>query len=60
LPKNAEKVAAEVAKRGFLAGLPLAPLDAGGDTDLLVAVTERRTRAELDAFAKALEEVSCS
>ena len=60
LPRNAEHVAAEVAKRGFLAGLPLAPLGAGADTDLLIAVTERRTRADLDAFARVLEEVSCS
>ncbi|MBM3289518.1 MAG: aminomethyl-transferring glycine dehydrogenase subunit GcvPA, partial [Candidatus Hydrogenedentes bacterium] len=60
LPKNAGHAAAEVAKRGYLAGLPLEPLGAGADTDLLIAVTERRTRAELDAFAKALEEVSCN
>lgn len=60
LPKDAEHVAAEMANRGFLAGVPLAPLGAGAETDLLIAVTERRTRTELDAFAKALEEVSCN
>ncbi len=60
LPKNAEKVVAGMAARGFLAGIPLAPLGVGAETDLLIAVTERRTRADLDAFAKALEEVSCS
>lgn len=60
LPRNAEQVAATLAKHGFLAGLPLAPLGAGEETDLLIAVTERRTRAELDAFARALEEASCS
>ena len=41
--------------RGFQAGLPLASVDAGGPNDLLIAVTEKRTRAELDAFAAALE-----
>ncbi|MCC6795411.1 MAG: aminomethyl-transferring glycine dehydrogenase subunit GcvPA [Candidatus Hydrogenedentes bacterium] len=60
LSKNAEVVVAGMAARGFLAGIPLAPLGAGAETDLLIAVTERRTRADLDAFAKALEEVSCS
>jgi len=60
LPKNAETVIAEMAKRGYLAGLPLSSLDAGADTDLLIAVTERRSRAELDAFSAALEEVSCN
>lgn len=60
LPKNAEVVAAAMAERGFIAGLPLAALGAGGPNDLLIAVTERRTRAELDAFAAALEEVACN
>lgn len=58
LPKNAEAVAAEMARRGFAAGLPLKSVGAGGEYDLLIAVTERRSRAELDAFASALEEVS--
>ncbi|GMU92691.1 MAG: putative glycine dehydrogenase (decarboxylating) subunit 1 [Candidatus Hydrogenedentota bacterium] len=58
LPRNAEAVAAEMAGRGFVAGLPLKSVDAGGENDLLIAVTERRTRAELDAFASALEDVS--
>jgi glycine dehydrogenase subunit 1 len=59
LPKNAENVAPAMAERGFLAGLPLASVGAGDAHDLLVAVTERRTKDELDAYAKALEEV-CS
>ena len=60
LPKNAEKVAAALEKKGFLAGLPLAAVGAGGENDLLIAVTEKRTREELDAFAKALENEACS
>ncbi len=59
LPRNAEQVATALIEKGFLAGLPLASVGAGESNDLLVAVTERRTREELDAFAKALEEV-CS
>ncbi|MDZ4861219.1 MAG: aminomethyl-transferring glycine dehydrogenase subunit GcvPA [Candidatus Hydrogenedentes bacterium] len=60
LPRNAEETVTAMAKCGYLAGLPLAPLGAGAETDLLIAVTERRTRADLDAFAAALEEVTCN
>lgn len=59
LPKPAATVVSEMMDRGFLAGLPLESVGAGNENDLLVAVTERRTRAQLDAFADALEEVSC-
>ncbi len=41
-------------ERGFLAGVPLQ--DANGHA-LLVAVTERRTREEIDGLAMALKEV---
>jgi glycine dehydrogenase subunit 1 len=58
LPGNAEAVCAGMTDRGFLAGLPLNAVGRGEDTDLLVAVTEKRTRAELDAFADALAEVA--
>jgi glycine dehydrogenase subunit 1 len=56
LPKPAETVCAEMLAKGFLAGLPLAVVGLGQSGDLLVAVTEKRTRAELDAFAQALKE----
>ncbi|MBV9934037.1 MAG: hypothetical protein JO367_07010 [Actinobacteria bacterium] len=39
---------------GFLAGVPLADDYGGG---LLVAVTERRTRAEIDAYVDAMGKV---
>jgi hypothetical protein len=49
-----------MADEGFLAGVPV-ELQRGvvgpGDEGLLVAVTERRTRDEIDAFAAALEKV---
>ena len=57
LPRPAEAVCAELMGRGFLAGLPLAAVGGGEAGDLLVAVTEKRTRAELDAYADAMKEV---
>ncbi|OGF53211.1 MAG: glycine dehydrogenase (aminomethyl-transferring) [Candidatus Fraserbacteria bacterium RBG_16_55_9] len=41
---------------GFLGGLDLEPY--GHERTLLIAVTEKRTRQELDRFAKALQEVA--
>jgi len=60
LPRDSRDVVREMAQRGYEAGLPLQSLGAGKAGDLLIATTERRTRAELDDFAAALEEVSCS
>ncbi len=60
LPIPAEKAVLRMRERGFLAGLPLASLNAGGENDLLIAVTERRTREEMDRFAQALKEVAWS
>src|SRR3954470_5958839 len=54
LPRPAADVVEAMAERGFLAGVPLP--DADGHA-LLVAVTERRTRDEIDRFAEALGEV---
>jgi glycine cleavage system P protein (glycine dehydrogenase) subunit 1 len=55
LPRPATDVVDALIDRGFLAGAPAPWL--GADA-LLVAVTERRTRAEIDAFAQALREVA--
>jgi len=60
LPRPADAVVAPMRDRGFEPGIPLAPLGAGDESDLLIAVTEQRTRAELDAYAEALEETSCN
>jgi glycine dehydrogenase subunit 1 len=57
LPIDPDAAVASMAERGFLAGIPLGtdyPELAGG---LLVAVTERRTRLQLDSFVDAMKEV---
>lgn len=54
LPRPAGEVRDALLPRGFLAGVPL---PAPEEDTLLVAVTERRTRAEIDGLAAALEEV---
>jgi glycine dehydrogenase subunit 1 len=54
LPRPAAEVVEAMVARGFLAGVPLVDADGHG---LLVAVTERRTRDEIDRFADALGEV---
>jgi glycine dehydrogenase subunit 1 len=50
----ADVVVDRMAEEGFLAGVALGDEYGGG---LLVAVTEKRTRAEIDAYAAALEKV---
>jgi glycine dehydrogenase subunit 1 len=57
LPIDPDDAIAAMAERGFLAGIALSnhyPEFPGG---LLVAVTEKRTRLELDGYAEALGEV---
>lgn len=60
LPRPAHEVIAALLATGIHAGLPLGDLGAGGPNDLLIAVTEKHSREELDAFAEALERVSCN
>ena len=54
LPRAADEVRDAMIERGMLAGVPLE--EAGGHA-LLVAVTERRSPQELDAYADAMKEV---
>lgn len=56
LPADPERVVDRCADDGYLAGLPLRRLlpGAGLDDALLVAVTEKRTRAEIDGLAESL------
>jgi glycine dehydrogenase subunit 1 len=54
LPRPATKVIEELVGRGILGGVAAPWI---GDDALVVAVTERRTKAQIDAFAQALGEV---
>jgi glycine dehydrogenase subunit 1 len=55
LPLSAPVVIERLVDEGFLAGIALDEgYTSGGDNGLLVAVTERRTRVEIDAFVDAL------
>ncbi|MBI3314505.1 MAG: aminomethyl-transferring glycine dehydrogenase subunit GcvPA [Candidatus Omnitrophica bacterium] len=56
LPKDASGVVGAMIKKGFAAGFPLGRYYQGMEKYLLVAVTEKRTKAEIDAYVKALEE----
>ncbi len=53
LPRSASEVRDAMVERGYLAGVP-APGDPHG---LIVAVTERRSRTEIDGFVDAMGEV---
>jgi len=54
LPKSPERVAKRLMKEKILAGVPLKAFDRAQKDCLLVAVTEKRTRSEIDAYAAAL------
>jgi glycine dehydrogenase subunit 1 len=55
LPLPAPVVIERLVDEGFLAGIALDESYTGGaDDGLLVAVTERRTRTEIDAFVDAM------
>lgn len=57
LPADPTVVMTAMAARGYLAGIPLPADYPELPASLLVAVTEKRTRAEMDGYAAALEEV---
>jgi glycine dehydrogenase subunit 1 len=54
LPVPAPVVIERMADAGFLAGIALGDDVEGGEYGLLVSVTERRTRDEIDAYSTAL------
>ena len=55
LPKPAVEVRDAMLAKGILAGLPLGEHYEGFDSRLLVAVTEIRTKTQIDAYAEALK-----
>ncbi|HXJ77331.1 MAG TPA: aminomethyl-transferring glycine dehydrogenase subunit GcvPA [Candidatus Methylomirabilis sp.] len=54
LPKSPERVVKRLMKEKILGGLPLKTLDRRYRDCLLVAVTEKRTREEIDRYSRAL------
>ncbi len=53
-PRDASGIARELVPKGIVAGLPMGRFGPEWENCLLVAVTEKRTRAEIDSFAAAL------
>jgi glycine dehydrogenase subunit 1 len=54
LPQSASETVESMIDEGYLAGVPLSDIEDGEDSALLVAVTEKRTRDEIDGFVDAL------
>lgn len=57
LPANAADVAGKLIEKGFAAGFPLSRYYEGMENSLLVAVTEKRTKQQIDMLAASLEAV---
>jgi glycine dehydrogenase subunit 1 len=55
LPQSAERAVSELLKQGFAAGVPLGRYYRGMENSILIAVTEKRTRQQIDALATVME-----
>jgi len=60
LPASAETVVSGMLKEGIAAGVPLGSYYEGSDNCLVVTVTEKRTKKEIDHFARLLEAALCN
>ncbi|MDD2539879.1 MAG: aminomethyl-transferring glycine dehydrogenase subunit GcvPA [Desulfuromonadaceae bacterium] len=60
LPRRADAVVAGMLEHGIAAGVPLGQYYEGSENCLVVTVTEKRTRKEIDLFAKELEVALCN
>lgn len=60
LPKNATAVVALLLDRGIAAGVPLGDYYEGAENCLVVTVTEKRTKKEIDLLVKELEVALCN
>lgn len=60
LPKNAAAVVTGLLAQGIVAGVPLGQYYKGLDTCMVVTVTEKRTKKEIDMFVKELEVALCN
>ena len=57
LPRDASLVVKAMIDKGFAAGFPLGRYYEGRDEEMIIAVTEKRTREEIAQFAEALKEI---
>ncbi|MCA9401423.1 MAG: aminomethyl-transferring glycine dehydrogenase subunit GcvPA [Candidatus Omnitrophica bacterium] len=57
LPADASAVVAKMIDKGFAAGFPLGRYYADMQNYMIIAVTEKRTKAEMDLYAECLKEV---
>lgn len=57
LPRDASGVVAAMIDRGIVAGFPLSRYYPGMENYLTIAVTEKRTRAQIDGYVKNLGEI---
>jgi glycine dehydrogenase subunit 1 len=55
LPKPADSVVAQLTEKGIASGVPLGNYYPGMKNDLLITVTEKRTKDEIDRLARELE-----
>ena len=60
LPKNAADVVTTLLDRGIAAGVPLGQYYEGSENALVVTVTEKRSRKEIETFVKELEVALCN
>ena len=56
LPADAEQFRDTLSKKGISAGIPLGTFYPARKNSLMIAVTEKRTREEIDALAAAIRE----
>jgi len=60
LPKEADQVVARLLQSGIAAGVPLGRYYPGMENCMVVTVTEKRSRQEIDLLASKLEEAICN
>jgi len=60
LPKAADLVVAELLKQNIAAGVPLGQYYEGSENCMVVTVTEKRSKKEIDTFVKMLEVELCN
>lgn len=59
LPENASEIAKKMLAKKILCGYPLGKDFQGRENQLLIALTEKRTKSEIDYFAETLEALLC-